>query len=526
MKQTEKMIRTNRMVNVVLAVVWVLLLAALALVLFSVYQLKMLPNRYFLLLSAGMLLFGLLAGVLLLCGRKGGRRGNVLRLIAAALVVLLAVGCAFAASAVAQLRKTLQHITDPTDQGITMAVYVRKDDPARSLEDLKGGTFAVMQGYRTDKTGEAVTTVSQALNGELTVKEFASAYAMADALYAGEVNAMILNSGYVDLLEEIEGYGDFTDRTRILYHTVVSDQPAPAPSTEPSSKPTQPTQPSGTAESTVPSTEPQNLGISGKPFVIYLSGSDTRNATLKTSRSDVNILVVVNPKTKQVLLLNTPRDYYVENPAGNWERDKLTHCGIYGTDCSMQALERLYGIPVDYYAQINFTGFEKLIDAIGGITVYADYAFTTQDTVYVQQGENTFNGREALSFARERYNAGGDNGRGRNQMKLLTAVIEKLSGSSTLITRYSDILQSLQGMFKTSLEMDDIGDLVRMQLDDMAHWNVVSYAVTGKGGSDITYSMPGRYLYVMYVNQDLVDRGTALAQKVLDGETLTAQDVS
>ena len=182
---------------------------------------------------------------------------------------------------------------------------------------------------------------------------------------------------------------------------------------------------------------------------------------------------------------------------------------------------------VDYYAQINFTGFETLIDAIGGITVYSDVAFTTADKYQIAQGENKLNGAEALSFARERKRlSGGDNARGQNQMKVIKAVISKMTSGSTIISNYTDIMESLEGMFATSMPMNHISDLVKMQLADMPQWEVHSYAVTGFNGSEYTYSTPGTRLYVMYPDDAMVANASALIDKVCSGEILTEADLA
>jgi LCP family protein required for cell wall assembly len=263
-----------------------------------------------------------------------------------------------------------------------------------------------------------------------------------------------------------------------------------------------------------------------KPFVVYVSGSDTYGSQIvKTGRSDVNILAVVNPMTKQVLLINTPRDYYVENTAGGGARDKLTHCGIYGAECSMQALGDLYGMGIDYYAKINFTGFETLIDAIGGITVYSDVSFS-KPNVTVYEGENYFNGSQALAFARERkLLAGGDNARGKNQMKVIKAVLQKMM-SGAIITKYAEVLDSLEGMFETSMDRSEINSLVKMQLSDMASWNIQSFAVTGEGDSKTNYSLPGMSVYVMLPDEELVAQASGLINKVVNGEILTEADLT
>ena len=259
-------------------------------------------------------------------------------------------------------------------------------------------------------------------------------------------------------------------------------------------------------------------------LVFYLSGSDTRSKVLTASRSDVNILAAVNLKSKEILLLNTPRDYYVGNPAYNGAMDKLTHCGIHGPECSVEALSNLYDLNIDYYAQINFTGFETLINAVGGVTVNSDVSYS-RGNVHIQKGENHLNGSEALVFARERYMlAGGDNDRGANQMKVITAVIEGLSSSSVL-THYNEIMNSLQDMLLTNVPKQLISQIVKMQISDMPAWKVHSFAVTGGNAYKTTASAPGEELYVMIPDEDAVNHAKALLAKLQSGQAITDQDI-
>ena len=191
----------------------------------------------------------------------------------------------------------------------------------------------------------------------------------------------------------------------------------------------------------------------------------------------------------------------------------------------MKVLGDLYGVDVDFYGQINFTGFETLVDAVGGITVYSDQSFKAGNT-YISAGNNELNGSQALDFARERYRvSGGDRGRGNNQMKVVKAVIEKMTSGTTIISNYSAILASLEGMFRTSMEMEDISMIVKMQLEDMAKWNIQTFAVNGVGGSEKTYSMPGSYAYVMYEDKNITGYASELIQKVYTGEILTEEDM-
>lgn len=261
-----------------------------------------------------------------------------------------------------------------------------------------------------------------------------------------------------------------------------------------------------------------------EPFVVYISGSDTRSDELDsstTSRSDVNILAFVNPTTHEVLLLNTPRDYYVENPALGYKMDKLTHCGLSGVENSMAALANLYGEEVDYYGRINFTGFETLIDAIGGIDVYSDVAFTTESTsnVRIVVGENHLDGYSALAFARERYAlSDGDFGRGENQMKVIKAVANKLMSSDTLIKNYSSIMSSLSGMFETDVPQKLITNAVKEQLSDSPEWNIQSYSVTGTVGTASTATEPGTQLSVVFQDSASIAEAQELISQVMNGD--------
>ena len=257
------------------------------------------------------------------------------------------------------------------------------------------------------------------------------------------------------------------------------------------------------------------------PFAVYLSGSDTRSGRLTDSRSDVNLIAAVNPAGRQVLLVNTPRDYYVKNPAGNGAGDKLTHCGLYGADNSRLALETLYGVTIDYTAQINFKGFVTLIDALGGVTVYSETAFTTFDGVCcIHEGENRLSGAQALSFARERGSlTDGDRDRGENQMALLTALAEQVS-PAVLLGNYREILGSLEGMFATDMPPATIALLLTTCLTDLNRWQVLTCSVTGSDGTDYNYSSGGK-AYVMYPDADSVSHAAALLERVLRGETVT-----
>ena len=513
--------KKNRFLPILSAVLFVLQLAATALLLTGILRLDVLPGKYMTLVVCGLTLPLILTGLLCFLPAKKPSGGKGRRIIACVLAVVFTAGCVLGFIPVHRVHDTMQTITNPdnhTQEGPTRLVFVLNDDPAQSLEDAKMYVFGTVSGYDTQNTENALKAITEHLGQTVEIAAYGSVYEMVDALYNGGCQAIILNGGYVSILEDTEGYDDFSRKTRILHEVILPEPEPEAPTvqqpTEPSQEPSEPSQP-------VVQEQPEMID----PFIMYVSGSDTRSATLKTGNSDVNILVVVNPQTKQVLLVNTPRDYYIPNPAGYGELDKLTHCGMYGIKYSVRALEDLYGIQVDYYSQLNFTGFETLVDAVGGVTVESPVTFTSGD-VTIYKGENDLNGKEALAFARERYQMpGGDSGRGQNQMKVIKAIIAKATNGTTIITNYAQILDSLEGMFVTSMEMSQISALVKMQLSDMAQWNIQTYGVVGANGREITYSIPGYYASVMYKDEGRVAYGTELINMVLSGEILTEEDV-
>lgn len=264
--------------------------------------------------------------------------------------------------------------------------------------------------------------------------------------------------------------------------------------------------------------------ITKEPFVVYLSGVDNRGELTEKARSDVNILAVVNPTTKQAALINTPRDYYVDL-AGTDSKDKLTHAGLYGVETSMATLGNLYGVDVEHYLRINFAGFINIIDAIGGVDVYSDQAFTSvgspgyYDPTTFAEGWNHLDGKSALAFARERHAfKTGDIQRGINQMKVIDAVANKLK-SPALLMGFSKLMDAAADCFVTSLSQEQISALVRMQLGDLANWDIQSYTVTGSGAkSTKCYSAKGQSLYVMKPDENSVNEAKALIAAVLGGE--------
>ncbi len=494
-----------------------IMLAGETYVSYQLVQLGMVPNKYLALFFGVFLLITALLAFLAFPRRTDVEKVSHLirRIIAWILALLIGAGCFMGGDAIAKIRRTMEAVTNVPEISDIIGIYVRADDPADTLSDIQAYPLGITEAYDWENTQALLTEHA----GELAQTAlYANVFEMVDALYAGEVDAIILNTAYLSLMEEVEPYMDIYEKTKLVYEYIIHEPPTESAPTEPSQTETsQPTEPTDT--------QPEEKGMPS--FILYLAGSDSRAATLQSKgRNDVNILAVVNPNTKQILLINTPRDYYVANPAGNGGLDKLTHCGNKGMSNSMTALEDLYGIEITYYARINFVGFETLVDAVGGVTIYSELAFTTTHGKYaVQKGENTFNGKQALCYARERYSLpNGDKDRGKNQMKLIKAILEKMT-AGTLLTRYSQILDSMKSTFTTSIPPETITEFVKMQMENMASWNIQSYAVTGTGATRETWSMPGWKLSVCIPDLDSVEKANDLITRVMAGEILTEEDM-
>lgn len=253
------------------------------------------------------------------------------------------------------------------------------------------------------------------------------------------------------------------------------------------------------------------VDITKKPFNIYVAGGDAYGSIDNVTNTDVNMIITVDPINRKVLLTSIPRDYYVNLPSfGDDAYDKLTHAGYYGIEESAKAIENLLDIDINYYVKVNFSTIEGVIDAIKGVDVYSDYSFKADiypDYFTFKKGMNHLNGKQALAFARERHSfKDGDVQRVKNQQKVLTAIINKVTSSTTLVTNFSQILDSVGNSFSTNMETKSINRFVKMQLSDMRGWSIESQNLIG---TDLytkeTYTYPSLELYVMKQDKKSVD---------------------
>lgn len=470
------------------------ILLAVALVLFMaiLIKTKLLPAKYLLLAGGLFLLFSVCVFLLTRDVRRTGAMicGCLMTMV---LLIVLMLGTPYLTKAL----DTLDSITTVEVEVAHIGVYVKNDSAVNTLSDLENSNVGILKSLDRKNTDQTLNEIQKKVKN-IHVKEYAGLSNVVDGLVQGEVDAVMINSAFLDLLTEMEGYQNVVAQLREVYNY--------------------------RAETVIEKVEKNDKDNSAQKntdrvFTMYISGIDSREGLISTSRSDVNILATVNVDKRQVLLVSTPRDYYVPLSISDGIPDKLTHAGIYGIDVSMDTLEMLYDTQVDYYFRVNFSGFENIIDALGGITVNSEQEFTSVAGYYYCQGENDLDGAEALSFARERYAfEDGDRQRGRNQMAVIKAVIEKAMSPSLLIN-YADIMASVSGSFETSMPYDTIAELVRDMLDNGLTWNIVSASVDGTGDYQIPYSMSTE-AYVMIPDQSTVDAAIAKMNQVKNGEII------
>lgn len=488
-----------------------ILQALLALLFFlKLAFMQMLPTRYLVVFVLVLLSFNLLA---FFYSRKKGS-AIIFRVLSVVLTALLLYGLA----AVIKLDATLEKISKDTRlEVVQMSAVVLSEDEAVTIADLSGYRI----GYVTDDASvpELMDKVNEAVAGDAVYCPYANILLLVDALLDGREDAVLMNQAYIQVIADQDGYTDFSSQVRILETvdvTIEREAEEERPNTADVSK-----------EQETESEEEVNLPVQAEEtavrsseedaFVVYISGIDTFGHVNVKSRSDVNILMAVNRKTGQVQLVNTPRDYYVLLPEKGG-KDKLTHAGLYGVECSMGALEQLYGVEIDYYLRMNFSGFENIIDALGGIDVYSEYDFTVEPIKHYTAGYNHLSGIEALAFARERHAfAAGDVQRGKNQMEVIKAMVRKLS-SIEMLTNYGEILNQISDCFQTNMPSEVLYDLVRVQLSEKVDWQIDSYSVAGTGDHQSTYSMPGTTTYVMIPDEEAVDEAVSLLEGVLANE--------
>ena len=465
-KKKKKLKKTTIISRIILIIYLIITLFMLG----TVISMNVLPSKYLIPILFG---YGVLTILLGIFAWKNNFR-NWIKIISDIIFTIIIVISSFALYYLNSTFNLLDNIKNKDYQIVDYYVLVLKDSEAQKLSDLDGHSLGIYE--TTDKTYKKAL---KKLEKKITIKEksYETYLSEAEALIKKEVDSIFVSAVTMQMINE--SIENFENDVRILDTISIK------------------------IESNV---KVKDADVTKESFNIYISGNDIYGNILSVSRSDVNIIATVNPNTHKILLTTVPRDFYVQLHGTSGYRDKLTHAGVYGIDMSVSTMEDLLDLDINYYMRVNFTSLMKLVDAIGGVDVESDYSFRAASGESFVKGINHMNGKQALAFSRERKAfRDGDRQRGKNQQKIIIAILNKTLSSTTLITSYTDILDSLGGSFQTNMPTSKIYNLVNMQLDKMPTWTFESISVNGTGKNEFTYTYPNQRLYVMEPDMNTVN---------------------
>ena len=440
-------------------------------VIIYVYKLNILENKYLIPFIAVVILFGALNIFKLI--RKKTRKGPKIAfaIFSTILIIIYTIICRFTGTTISFLKK----VTNLKMETVNYNVLVL-DDNYKEILDLTDKKLGFMG---TDlNLNDSKNELKKKMAFE--VSTYDDIGSLMGALYNGEINAIVVNEAYIHMLEESEN--EFVKSYKNIYKYTV--------------------------RVLLKDNKVSKLDYTKDPFVLYISGTDSRGTVSDVSRSDVNIIVVVNPKEHKILLVSTPRDYYVQLHGTTGIKDKLTHAGVYGIDMSKNTMQDLLDVEINNVVKVSFQTVINLIDTIDGIDINSEKEFKcyTNNKCLIKEGNQHLDGTCALAFARERMTYDrGDRHRGENQQQVITKVVEKMTNPKYMI-RYNDILKNTEGTIETDISYDSITELAKYELTNLSSWKVESISLDGEGAMLPTYSMGEDLpLYVMIPNEETVN---------------------
>lgn len=465
----------------ILAILALLLLAADALFLMLLSTLNLLPGNYLFIIFCGLILVTLLAIALMNSRKKKTVKRKIGTVLSLLLLILLCLGSFY----LYNTYDTFHKISKQQVQTEDFHVVALKEGNHKALGDIKGKVLYTSQGETGNyKEAKSLLMAEADVSYEPVEGFLELGYKLIDEEGKKHDEIIFLSAANYDILcEEIKGFRKNTTVLHTISIEIETNDIA------------------------------KRIDVTEDSFNVYISGIDTFGSINTVARSDVNMIMTVNPKEKTILLTSIPRDMYIPLHSYGVE-DKLTHSGIYGIEETVTTVEDWLDVEINYYVRVNFTTLVDIVDAIGGIDVESEYAFSSSvsDYSYVE-GTNHLDGEAALYFARERKSlSGGDNERVKNQQRVLKGIIDKITGSTVILTRYTSLLNAVEDEMQTNLANDDISALVKMQLADLGGWNIENNAVEGQGASKPTYSMGSVNLSVIIPDPESV----AKAQKQIN----------
>lgn len=453
--------------------------------LFFIFKLNILPTTYAVMVGMIFVLLGFINYALMKPNKKEHHHKTKPReIIGKVLSLILSVLMVFGSVMINKGYSTLDDITNSNTKSTHYAIVVLKSSKISSLSELQNESIEYCLQYDEEKDMNQVIAESKQKESSLNFDVAMTYSKLGDDLYNNTVNAILINTAYNGMFEE--NHPDFQNEVKEIWTSDIETKVKDFST---------------------------RVSVTNTPFIIYISGIDTYGSITTVSRSDVNMIVTVNPNTKKILLTSIPRDYYV-TLANMKKKDKLTHSGIAGPENTVKTMSQFLGTDINYYARVNFTSLVTMVDALGGITVNVD-----RDGYTYKLGLQQMNGEEALAYSRERYSfADGDNVRVKHQQDVLMAMLNKMM-SPAVITNYSSVLKAISGCFETNMASSDITDLIKMQINDNASWTFKQKQFTGTGVMQTGGAyMPDSKLYYMIPNDDSVKENLQAIKDVLNGK--------
>ena len=446
----------------------------------NIIDLNMIPNKYFYLGIIILIVINVISIVLLL-GKK-----LVVKIIGIILSIIIIGTSLFGIFYTDKVDDLLSKAFNNNKIEITgYGVIVLKDINYNKLKDLKD----LNMGYLSINGNDYLNIIEDKIDSKMV--KYNDVYTLYEDLLNKKIESFVIDKAYLDLLED--KYNDIDNHIKIIYNYEVKEE-------------------------LINDNKVDKLDV----INVLISGSDARTDKIaERSRSDVNMIMTINPKTHTILLTSIPRDYYVQLHNRTGLKDKLTHAGIYGVNMSKDTVADLFDIKIDYTIKVGFKSVEEIVDLIGGIDVYSDITFKSYHIKgwTVPQGMNHFNGKQALAYSRERYAyTDGDIHRVQNQQQVLEAIIEKIFQDRSLLKKYDQILESFNDLYRTDIPEDYIKLIIKQQLGDMASWKIERQYVVGNGAMLETYSMPGWTLWVMIPDEESMNNAKAKINEVYNAE--------
>ena len=433
---------------------------------YLIFKIDILPNNILIIILFGILFIAIILNLILLKSKN--------RIINSIVLIIMLITGGIILYGANYLNSTVSFIKE--------ANSIKEEINKYYVVVLDKSEYKKIDDINNKKVGYIENTPEEVFNKidvELDYNSYSNQLELYKDLDIKKIEAILVSDSYMDIMtEEVD---NFKENTRVLYTIDIHKK----------------------IEGINKSVETNK-----ESFTIYISGIDTYGSIGNVSRSDVNILVTVNPNTGKILLTSIPRDYYVRLHGTTGYKDKLTHAGLYGINMSVSTIEDLIDIDINYYVRVNFNTLIKVIDEIGGIDIYSDTDFIawTDESCKFNQGMNSVGGKCALAFSRERYAyQSGDRHRGQNQQAVISAIIKKVNTDRNLILKYNDILDSLNGTFQTNMQFEDITSFIKNQINNNISWDIESISLDGYDSSNYTYSYSGSKLYVMEPNYNTVE---------------------